>query len=59
LPIFEEFPNRIAQKWKDEAKQLRKQQENVEMECDSDDSKELDDNGKRLDTGRDLFKNKV
>lgn len=53
--IFDEFPNRIAKKWEDElkaAKKLLNQSENVDMISD-------DSENEKLDTGKDLFKQKV
>ena len=47
LPVYDEFPKRIAKQWRDAEKALRTSSENVEMECDDD---------KPTDTGRDLFK---
>ena len=52
LPIYEEYPNRIAKQWEDEAK-AKKRAENVEMESD-DDEEEM-----KVDTGKNLFKQKV
>lgn len=50
LPIYDEYPNRIAKKWEEEAK-AKKRAENVDMESDEDNDEEM-----KVDTGKDLFK---
>jgi len=49
LPVYEEFPKRIAKQWKDELKR----KENVEMYSDNDE--ESGDEKRKNDTGRNLF----
>ena len=51
LPVYDEYPKRLAKEWRDAEKALRtSSSENVEMECDDDDKKSKDK------TGRNLFK---
>ena len=53
LPVYKEWPNRLAKQWKDEAKRLKKLERaeaDVEMQSGSDSDAEV------RDTGRDLFK---
>jgi hypothetical protein len=52
LPVYKEFPKRIAKQWKDE---LRRK-ENVEMHSDGEVSS--DEEGQKVDTGRNLFAQK-
>jgi hypothetical protein len=49
LPIYDEYPNRIAKQWADE----KKSKYNVEMESDE------GEDGIKVDTGKNLFKGKV
>lgn len=52
LPVYEEFPKRIAKQWKDELKR----KENVEMYSDNDE--DSGDEKRKNDTGRNLFQKK-
>jgi hypothetical protein len=49
LPIYDEYPNRLAKQWADE----KKAKENVEMESDE------GEDGVKIDTGKNLFRGKV
>lgn len=58
LPVYKEWPNRLAKQWKQEEKRLKKQAEagaDVEMRSDGG----SDSDAEVRDTGRDLFKKRA
>lgn len=54
LPIYHEFPNRIAKQWKDAEKEAKRQKRQLGRSADVE--MESDDSEDKVDTGKDLFK---